>query len=210
MELKLGDVVTGSNSKTSGAKMDVQDDLRSVSSDDNSENEEKEDEVTDLSNLELDLGYLAGYNTNPLSSDRMKTNKEKEEYLKELATAGMDAVLRNLCETAKSQGSISTVALPKPTTRLPRQKPIPMKKDETKWEKFAKEKGITNKKRERMIWDDETQTWKPRWGYKRINDEQKEWVVEVKSTEDPMVDQFQKKRASKKMRVLKVRLISCG
>ena len=42
---------------------------------------------------------------------------------------------------------------------------------ETKWEKFAREKGIQNKKKSRMVWDETRQEWAPRWGYKRANDD---------------------------------------
>jgi regulator of ribosome biosynthesis len=33
--------------------------------------------------------------------------------------------------------------------------------------RFAKEKGIQNKKKERMVMDERTGEWAPRWGYKR-------------------------------------------
>jgi regulator of ribosome biosynthesis len=56
--------------------------------------------------------------------------------------------------------------LPKPTTVLPREKPAPKPKEETRWEAFAKEKGIKKRKRERMVWDEEKKEWAPRWGYK--------------------------------------------
>jgi regulator of ribosome biosynthesis len=48
-------------------------------------------------------------------------------------------------------------------------KPIPPPKKETRWEKFAKEKGIQNRKRSRMVWDEASQEWKPRWGFDRAN-----------------------------------------
>lgn len=41
---------------------------------------------------------------------------------------------------------------------------------ETRWDRFAKEKGIMGSKRSRMMWDDEMKEWKPRHGYKRAND----------------------------------------
>ena len=41
--------------------------------------------------------------------------------------------------------------LPAPIYRLPREKPVPEEKAETKWEKFAKTKGITKTKRSRMV-----------------------------------------------------------
>lgn len=47
---------------------------------------------------------------------------------------------------------------------------------------FAKTKGIQKRKRGRMVWDEKEQTWKPRYGYKRANDESNEWVLEHKSS----------------------------
>jgi hypothetical protein len=55
---------------------------------------------------------------------------------------------------------------------------LPKKKAETKWEKFAKAKGIKKQKRSRMVFDELTQTYKPRWGYKRENDDMATWAVE--------------------------------
>ena len=49
------------------------------------------------------------------------------------------------------------VKLPPPTTRIPRAKPVPKAKQLTKWEKFAKEKGITTRKKSRVEWDEELQ-----------------------------------------------------
>ena len=56
--------------------------------------------------------------------------------------------------------------LPPPVTRLPRAKPLPAPKAMTRWEAYAKEKGITKRKRDRMIFDEEMQEWRPRYGYK--------------------------------------------
>ena len=41
--------------------------------------------------------------------------------------------------------------LPAEVFLLPRSHRLPEPKPETKWEKFAKEKGITKKKRDRMV-----------------------------------------------------------
>jgi len=30
-----------------------------------------------------------------------------------------------------------------------------------------------------MEWDDAAKEWRPRWGYKKANDETKDWVIEV-------------------------------
>ena len=97
--------------------------------------------------------------------------------------------------------------LPTETTRLPREKPMPEPKPETKWEKFAKDKGILKKKRERMIFDDDAQQWAPRFGYKRAKrsggEDEAMPVMEVKSGTDPFADPWSLARENKKQRVEK-------
>jgi regulator of ribosome biosynthesis len=57
------------------------------------------------------------------------------------------------------------VALPKPTTVLPRSKPIPRPKPLTKWEKYRLEKGLQpREKRSRMVYSETAGDWVPRWG----------------------------------------------
>ncbi len=57
------------------------------------------------------------------------------------------------------------VVLPDTTTPLPREKPVPKPKVQTKWEAFAEKKGIMKKKRSRMVYDEESESYKPRYGY---------------------------------------------
>jgi regulator of ribosome biosynthesis len=74
------------------------------------------------------------------------------------------------------------IVLPEPTTPLPREKPIPADKAPTKWELFAKKKGIDKKKREtgNMVYDEASGEWVPKWGYKGKNKAgDDEWLVEV-------------------------------
>jgi regulator of ribosome biosynthesis len=63
---------------------------------------------------------------------------------------------------------------------LPKPKPL------TKWEKFAKDKGIAPKpKRDRMEFDEEKQEWVNRWGWNGKNkDEENAWIREVKPSEE--------------------------
>merc|ERR1711879_301580 len=56
----------------------------------------------------------------------------------------------------------AVVDLPKPTTKFPREKPLPEPKPETRWEKFAKIKGIKNKKQSKWDWDEAKQEWSSR------------------------------------------------
>lgn len=44
--------------------------------------------------------------------------------------------------------------LPPPTTNLPRSRKVPGPKAMTKWEKFAKEKGIQKKKKDKKVFDE--------------------------------------------------------
>ena len=98
-----------------------------------------------------------------------------------------------------------TVKLPDPKHILPRQYPLPKEKVETRWEKFAREKGIMSRKKERMVFDEITETWKPRYGYGRAigtgNNEAP--VMELKSTDPDDVDPFERARDSRKMKQLK-------
>ena len=64
---------------------------------------------------------------------------------------------------------------------LPREKPIPKEKPLTKWERFRLEKGITAKgKRSRMVYDETTKDWVPRFGMGSINKikDKYNWVME--------------------------------
>lgn len=57
------------------------------------------------------------------------------------------------------------VILPRPLFILPREKPVPRERSLTKWETYAKEKGIQKKKkRDRLVWDEATQDFLPRYG----------------------------------------------
>lgn len=51
----------------------------------------------------------------------------------------------------------------------------------TRWQQFAAKKGIKPKKREgKMVFDEDTGEWVPKWGYKGINKKgEGDWLVEV-------------------------------
>lgn len=72
----------------------------------------------------------------------------------------------------------------------------------TRWEKFAQIKGIQKKKKERMVIDEATGEYAPRWGYGGgKKDKTKDWLLEVPGNVDPMEDQYAKLREEKKERV---------
>jgi regulator of ribosome biosynthesis len=98
-------------------------------------------------------------------------------------------------------------ALPDGTAVVPRGKPVPDegKGPETRWEKFAREKGIVKRKRGKMAYDEGDDKWKPRFGYGSAKNEQEklQWAVEQKSNapwpkegEDPFAVEKNKKKAA--------------
>jgi len=73
--------------------------------------------------------------------------------------------------------------LPPGKMHIPREKPPPEPKPPTKWELFAKAKGIKKKKKSRLVFDEITQEYRPRFGYKRPLDPNNDWVKEDKPSE---------------------------
>ena len=87
--------------------------------------------------------------------------------------------------------------LPPPTSLLPREKPVPVPKPPTKWEQYAKEKGIVKKKKTKLVWDDVVKEWIPRFGYKKaVAETEKNWVMEYKEgdDQDPREKMIEEKR----------------
>ncbi|CAL1546434.1 unnamed protein product [Lymnaea stagnalis] len=152
--------------------------------------------------VEIDEGLLLASNENKL--DLKEFRQKPEEILKNLARDATQVLFNSLWQlpVEKVEGHF-LIKLPEIKTWLPREKPVPKKKAVTKWQEYAKVKGILNTKKSRMVWDEASKEYKPRWGYKRANDDTKDWLIEVPVNADPMEDQFAKKKTAKKERVAK-------
>ncbi|XP_019172894.1 PREDICTED: ribosome biogenesis regulatory protein homolog isoform X2 [Ipomoea nil] len=152
---------------------------------------------------QIDLGNLMAYN--PHHSFPTPPNSRREELAWECLQDGTKLVqavadaLFNLPSTEGLDGPI--VKLPPPSTRLPREKPLPKPKPPTKWELFAKKKGIQNRKKDKILFDEQTGTWKRRHGYDRVNDDNDIPIIEAKETDAPGEDPFAKRKEEKKKRV---------
>merc|ERR1719147_4956 len=92
-----------------------------------------------------------------------------------------------------------------PTTIIPREKPMPKPKAMTKWEKYAKDKGIVKKKKkDRLVWDDVVSKWVPQFGYKKVvNEQQKNWMMPLKGNAPDNEDPFEKEAEAKREKVAK-------
>ena len=167
-------------------------------------------------NLEYDLAYLHLLNSNHISNEKEIT----EKFLTKQANENFGSFLkeclkiREICESRRNNldedlqthdftRSTFEINMPDPKTIFPRHKKIPLVKTETKWEKFAKDKGINKIKRSRMVWDDTKKDWVPRWGFKSIkqNLEENTPILEEKFGDNG--DPFLKRRLEKKLKAKK-------
>ncbi|WEW60040.1 Rhodanese- sulfurtransferase [Emydomyces testavorans] len=143
----------------------------------------------------FDLGRLMALDPNPLNlpSNALNDPTTLNTALKSTARDGAQCLLNQLltaCPITSSSTDGVLLTLPAPTTPLPRFKPLPTPKPPTKWELFARKKGIgkynTNlgaseaERRKKLVYDEEKGEWVPRWGYKGKNKaEDDQWLVEV-------------------------------
>ncbi|CAL5025887.1 unnamed protein product [Urochloa decumbens] len=156
------------------------------------------------SSCEVDLGNLMAYDpSHHLTAADASREELRQECLHkgaELAQAVANALFA-LPPSEDRDGPI--VHLPPPTTRLPREKHLPKPKPLTKWELFAKAKGITKRKKNKREWDEQTQSWKRTYGYDRVNDDKDIPIIDAKATDEPGVDPFAQRRQEKKKQVEK-------
>ena len=158
-----------------------------------------------LETCTYDLRNLTAINSHEVDVSKVSS----EEYLLQKASEGTQQLLNQLwslpldnSDSAKASGAHEICAiLPKQAViDIPRTLPPPPPKEETRWEKFAKERGVENRKRDRKVWDEATGTWKFRHGYQKAND--KEWpIMEVKKNDDPYADPWEKLREAKRAKV---------
>lgn len=138
----------------------------------------------------FDLGLLLASDPNPLALDPANM----EASLAATARDGAQALVNQLlttCPLSATKAHGVLLSLPPVSTPLPREKPLPTPRAPTRWEQFAKRKGIAPKTREQrrnLRWSEERGAWEKKWGYKgdeRARDRaegkvDRDWVVEVK------------------------------
>ncbi|QDZ18099.1 ribosome biogenesis regulatory protein [Chloropicon primus] len=150
--------------------------------------------------LEIDEGNLLVCDPSPV--DKEALIRDAEGACKEMATGMAQALVKRLF-TFPSTPAVGgrTVELPKPKTLLPRFKPVPKPKPLTRWEKFAKEKGIVKRKRDKYTFDEHTNEFKRRYGYDRVNDINDVAIIEAKSSDKLGEDPFSNHKKEKRERV---------
>jgi len=159
--------------------------------------------------LELDLGNLCAFDSAPIdegvSLTSAKAVEKADAYHTNLATRIFQTMTKALFGLPFEMAPVGRIAeLPAPTTVLPREKPLPKPRAPTKWEIFAQRKGIQKRKRSNLEWDETTQEWRRRHGYKRVDDENDIPIMDAGHDEDTgVVDPFTRNLKEKKERVKK-------
>ncbi|XP_072978765.1 ribosome biogenesis regulatory protein homolog [Typha angustifolia] len=153
---------------------------------------------------QIDLGNLMAYDPTHRFQSIPASREELKKQCLEKGTEMVQAIADELFvlpSTDDPDGPI--IRLPEPSTRLPREKHLPKLKPPTKWELFAKMKGIKNRNKNKRAFDEQSGTWKRTHGYDRVNDDKDIPIIEAKPSDEPGVDPFAKRKAEKKKQVEK-------
>ncbi|KAJ9655153.1 hypothetical protein H2198_005928 [Neophaeococcomyces mojaviensis] len=150
-----------------------------------------------------DLAHLSATDPNPLPSTSSLLSQSlsaRNETLKSIARDGTQTLLTTLLTspsvTIASTRDLLLMTLPPcdPANQTPRWKPLPKPKEPTKWEQFAKKKGIgkyggnlkggaaLEDRRKNAVYDEEKGEWVKKWGYKGKKEPgavQDDWLVEL-------------------------------
>jgi len=151
---------------------------------------------------ELDLGNMLAIDSNQIEDEKCIV----PSYLLSLARDNTQLLINSIWQLETERVEDAIIAkFPPPTYKLPREKPIPKPKPMTKWEKYAKEKGIEKKKKkDRLVWDDVVSKWVPQYGYKKAQAEaDKNWMIPLKQNADPTEDPYEKLAEEKREKVAK-------
>uniref|UniRef100_A0A8C3AV96 Ribosome biogenesis regulatory protein n=1 Tax=Cyclopterus lumpus TaxID=8103 RepID=A0A8C3AV96_CYCLU len=104
--------------------------------------------------LEFDIGNLLASDKTRIESRDFRGQK-KEDFLRSLARDNTQLLVNEIWKLPSERVEEAIVTkLPDQTTPLPREKPPPKPRPPTKWEEFAKLKGIQKRKKTNLVWDE--------------------------------------------------------
>jgi len=146
---------------------------------------------SDVSGIEVDLGGLTAYDK----------RVGVEGSLIEAARSGVEPLVHAIFSVPSEYTDAGRlIELPKPSVPMPREKVIPKEREATKWEKYAKEKGISKKRRSRLVFHEPTGEYLPRYGKNSAKSLQRDVILPHKEG-DGGENPFLKKRREQKERV---------
>lgn len=162
--------------------------------------------------MNIDVGSLSIYETSP--SDIFRGNcYEKIQNVSERCYNSLIAELEKISNereqinsTRKLEYQIkdfninpNLVLLSSATTILPRFHKPPKKPLMTRWEQFAKSKGIKKKKRSRLVYSEQVKDWVPRYGKNSKAQLEEELDIIHEEKVGGSSDPFKEKKENKKL-----------
>ena len=171
-------------------------------------------EVNKTDELIYDMGHIMALDTCTLDSIQLN----RMEYLDSLFRDNAQLLMNKLFSLPREPHPVEPftelAVLPNTIMVLPREKHVwcleknrfmqlPVEKAPTKWEEFAKRKGIIKKPKSKIVYDEQKDEYRPRYGFNRANNPTDQWLIEHKDTPDfdPKQDPFEQLKKDKKARV---------
>jgi len=168
----------------------------------------EEDCTFDLFNLAAQNAFPQKFIEEEWNDDDSDSDSEDaapfEKFLLDKATAGTTQLIAALFALPTKSSDVGPIAqLPGTSYVLPRAKTPPEPKEDSKWDKFAKEKGIEQKKRSRKEWDEDLGEWTVRYGRDSRHNKDTAWPIMEADKEDVYADPWAAERDKKKARLEK-------
>lgn len=146
-------------------------------------------------NLMYDLAHLAAYDMAPVhpSTDLGAYSRDSVQLL-------VNKIFMTLDRSSTEEGMVVTLPTQQ-VFRLPRSKPIPKEKPKTRWQQFMEDRNMKKRKRSKLVFDEISGDWKPRWGAKsaKKREEKANGIVELKDGDDSTENPFTRMAAEKKL-----------
>lgn len=149
--------------------------------------------------VEYDLGNMAVADANPVDLSGAGDLEQKlydlnRDNVQLLINQILRLPIKRTVDSIQSSGSqdntMALFQLPEPLWRTPREKPVPKDKPKSRWELFAEKKGIKKRAKDgKLVFDEDSKTWVPKWGYNGINKKtDSQWLVEY-DDKNPKTDE---------------------
>lgn len=143
--------------------------------------------------LIYDLGNLSALDTHDIDMQQYKyvkncaiifSRQAKSQYLVSVSRENVQLLIEKIF-ALPSQGEDEGlfVEMPDIKTKLPREKPAPKPAAPSRFEQFKKDKGLKMREKEKLVYDDATDTYKPRAGRGRANDLDTQIMIPAKDSD---------------------------
>ncbi|TNJ27035.1 Ribosome biogenesis regulatory protein (RRS1) [Giardia muris] len=125
--------------------------------------------------MQFDLHYLMATDPTPLPPGLLEPETDEHQMM-DVAVRTVAALCKEFVQLPRVSSNIGLMGtLPPPILHLPREKPLPKPREPTRWELFAKTKGIKKRKRSRLVYDEKVKEYRPRYGRNRRTDNTTEY-----------------------------------